>query len=202
MPGRHNTIFHPRWRGSSGRRRQLPGSWLEVADAGSSISHFSQLSCQQELCFPCRLCTQEVRVRKLRGFLAVPHGILKARRQQGNCPGLWMPGQDGAQQCLWVTEPGNPGLGILGEHLSDMTVSGLGLIAACRDSASGAEPLLCPGDPGGGTSLHAGLCLGVLRGVSSGDHTWDQLGPGVGRVPAKVLYQHTEESRPRSPLQP
>lgn len=38
--------------------RQLPGSWLEVAGPGSTtIPHFSQLSCQQELCFPRRLRT-------------------------------------------------------------------------------------------------------------------------------------------------
>lgn len=43
-------------------------------------------------------------------------------------------------------------------------VSGLGLI-----TASGAEP--SPGNLRGGTSLHTGLWVRVVRWVSSADHT-------------------------------
>lgn len=45
-------------------------------------------------------------------------------------------------------------------------VSGLGLI-----TASGAEPQPSPGNLRGGTSLHTGLWVRVVRWVSSADHT-------------------------------
>lgn len=66
MPGRHNMIFHTSWRGTSGRRQagswepsSLTCGWRWQALASATVPRFSKLSRQRELCFPCRLCTEE-----------------------------------------------------------------------------------------------------------------------------------------------
>lgn len=70
VPGRHKMIFQ-QW------KKAAP--WfleLEVTGIGSTtIPHFSQLSCQQELCFLCRILSQEVREGENSAFIPVPHGL-------------------------------------------------------------------------------------------------------------------------------